>query len=62
MLIGNYFAQALLPSSLLIGNYSTITPAYRVVWYIVEADVNILKSQTYCFQLAVLLTTYYGSH
>ena len=62
LLIGNYSAQALLLSSLLIGNYSAVTLTHRVVWYMVEADVDVLESRACYVQLAVLLTTHYSSH
>ena len=37
----------LLPSPLLIGNYSAVTPTHRVVWWMVEADVDVFESRAY---------------
>ena len=46
----------------LIGNCSAFTPIHRVIWWIVEADVDVLEGRASCVQLAVLLTTHCGSY
>ena len=43
-------------------DYSVFTLTYRVVWWIVEADVDVLEGWASCVQLAVLLTTHRDSH
>ena len=39
--------RPLLPSSPLIGNYFALTPTHQVVWWIVEADVDVLEGRFY---------------
>ena len=51
-----------IPQATCLGNYSAVTPTHRVVWWMVEADVDVLESRACCVQLAVLLTTHCGSH
>ena len=36
-----------LPSPPLIGNYSAVTPTHQIVWWMVEADVDVLESWAY---------------
>ena len=37
--------RPLLPSSPLIGNYSALTLTHQIIWWMVEADVDILKGR-----------------
>ena len=45
------------PSPLLIGNYSAVTPTHWVVWWMVEANVDVPRVRPGRVQPAVFLTT-----
>ena len=41
------FPLGFIPQATCLGNYSVVTPTHRVVWWMVETDVNVLESCAY---------------
>ena len=42
-----------------LGNYFAVTPIHWIVWWMIEADVDMLESRACCVQLAILFITHY---